>query len=377
MRPVTFGHAAVLASAMLLAACAGAPTPTPAETTASTPPTTTGPTAAPVSKPPLAADLAGGTPLQLGSAGHWTIADGSAFVATDEGTVVALDLATGDTTWQADFSLGDPWDAQPTLGLSAEGTTVIVTRTVEADGAPALDLLLLDAASGATLAEQLVADPAGTWYIDLPPRILAADGMTIVLADNPESGRQTAVVTAALGELVWHVDDEAVAADVDHVVTRGGGWNRADGSRRWQATAPLGPLLAQAPGVVVASEGMVAVWLDPATGQELARSDELGESEPPCAATTDTLVCVASTGVAGYALATGEPLWHSPDQAAGVKTLAGWAYLYRASEDDVVVDARTGQVLATDADLPAIRYSDDTGVLLSTDDGYSWVPFVR
>lgn len=375
MRPVAFGHAAMVALMVLLVGCSGATGPTPAESPGTTTPATSAaPSDALAAEPPLAADLTGGTPLQLGSAGHWGIANGRAFVATDEGTVVALDLATGTTAWQAGFGLGEPWDAQPTLGLSADRGSVIAARTVDADGAPAVDLLLLDAASGAPIAEHLITDPAGTWQIDLPPRILDADASTVVLADNPESGRQTAVVAVASGELTWHVDDEAVAADADQVVTRGGGWNRADGSRRWQAEAPLGALLARAPGVVVAAEGMTAIWLDPASGAELARSDELGESEPPCAATADTLVCVTTTGVAGYALATGDPLWHSPDPAAGIRTLAGWAYLYRASGDDAVLDARTGQVLATDADLPAIRYSDDTGVLLSTDDGYAWCP---
>lgn len=375
MRPVSFGTAAALASAVLLLGCADGTTPTPAQTTAPTPPTTTV-TTDPAPKPPLAGDLTGGTPLRLGSVGHWAIADGSAFVATAEGTVVALELATGSTTWQAGFSLGEPWDARPTLGLSAEKSTVIVARTVDADGAPALDLLLLDATSGATLAERLVADPAGTWQVDLPPRILAADATTVVLVDDPESGRQTAVVAVPSGELIWHVDDEAVGAGADQVVTRGGGWNRTDGSRRWQAEAPLGPLLAQTSEVVVTG-GRAAVWLDFASGRELARSDELDESEPPCAATTDTLVCATTTGVSGYVLATGEPLWHSPDRAAGIRTLAGWAYLYRDRGDDVVVDARTGSELAAAADLPAIRYSDGTGVLLATDEGYSWVPFVR
>lgn len=110
MRPVSFGHAAALASAWLLVGCAGGTTPTPAQTTAPTPPTTTV-TTDPAPKLPLAGDLTGGTPLRLGSVGHWAIADGSAFVATAEGTVVALELATGSTTWQAGFSLGEPWDA--------------------------------------------------------------------------------------------------------------------------------------------------------------------------------------------------------------------------------------------------------------------------
>lgn len=375
MRPVILGQAAVVALAVLLAGCAGAAVPNPADTTPTTPPAATASPDGPPSGPPLAPDLAGGTPLQLGSAGHWAIATGSAFAADDNGTVVAFDLATGSRRWQAGFSLGKPWDARPTLGLSADRTTVIAARTVDADGATALDLLLLDAASGTAIAEHLVTDPDGRWMIDLPPRILAADDTTAVLADDPESGRQTAVVEIAGGTLAWQVDDQAVAATADTVVTRGAGWSRDDGTRLWQNAAPLGPLLAQSPGALVVQGGTAGVWLDPGTGSELARTGSLAESEPPCAATIDTLVCLGD-GVTGYELSTGQQLWHSADPAEAVAILAEWAYLWRRDGRGDVLDARTGQILVTDAELPALRYFDDTGVLLSGETGYSWVPFV-
>ena len=69
-------------------------------------------------------------------------------------------------------------------------------------------------------------------------------------------------------------------------------------------------------------------------------------------------------------------LWHSADPAEAVAILAEWAYLSRRDGRGDVLDARTGQILVTDAELPALRYSDDTGVLLSGETGYSWVPFV-
>lgn len=365
--------------AVLLAGCAGTPGPAATPSGSPTVSQTTAPTTEAPAAPPLAADLTGGTALQLGSVSHWAIADGRAFVATDPGTILALDLATGSTSWQASFTLGKTWDAQPTLGLTADRKTVVALRTVDAEGRPALDLLLLDAGTGATIGEHLVSDPDGDWAIDLPPRVLAADAATIVLDDNPESGRQTAVLDAATGALRWQVDDEAVAATADLVITRGAGWSRTDGVRRWEATAPLGRLLAQTPAAVIVqdgTDGRTAVWLDPATGVELARTGELGESEPPCAAGATTLVCL-DAGVTGYDLATREELWQSADPAQAVTILDEWAYLYRDPGHDGVLDARTGEVLVTDAELPAIRYADEAGILLGGHDGYTWVPFPR
>lgn len=361
----------VAALAVALVGCSGVlPTSTPTDTP---PPSSPASTAGRPTTPPLATDLTGGIPLDLGSAGHWAIAMGRAFVAGPDGTVTAIDLATGDVAWQATFTLGQPWDVQPMLGLSTDRATVIATRTVDDRGTAHLDLLLLDAASGAPAAEYLVADPAGKWIIDLPPLILAADASTVVLADNPESGLQTAVIDLTTGTLAWRAEEPAVAADETTVVTRAGGRNRADGASLWQATAPLGPLLGQAPGVVVAAEDAVAVWLDPATGRELARATGLGEAEPPCAATADTLVCVTE-GVTGYDLTTGEQRWTSPEPATGVATLFDWAYLWRATGGDVV-DARTGEVLVSGAELPHLRYSDDTGILVGAEYGQLWYPF--
>lgn len=373
MRPVNLGHSAVVALAVLLTGCA----PGPAETTMpSVSPTSMAPTDAPTPAPPLAGELTGGTPLSLGSRGHWAIADGAAFMTTDQGSVAAVDLVTGATRWRADFTQGKPWDSQPTLGLSADRRTVIAIRTVDAGGAPTLDLVLLDAVSGVALAEYLLADPSDQWQIDLPPRILAADDTAIVLADNPESGRQTAVIDLTGGTLRWWVDDEAVAVVGDLVVTRGAGWSRSDGSRRWQSAVPLGQLLAAGTDALVVQSDSHGLWLDPGTGAELARTGTLGELEPPCVATTDTLVCVGAS-VVGYSLASGERLWSSPDSADFATTLAEWVYLWRTDGRGDVLDVRTGQVLVTDAELPPIRYTDDTGILLAAENGYTWVPYVR
>lgn len=363
-------RAGMIALAMLLAGCAGGVAAGPSESA--------GPSAAASTpaRPPLGDDLAGGTPLQLGSAGHWAIGAGHAFVAGHDGTVTAIDLATGATTWQASFSQGKPWDAQPTLALSANQSMVIAVRTVDSGGIPRLDLLALDAATGTIAAEHLMVDPDRAWQVDLPPRVLAADADTVVLAADPESGRQTGVVRLADGRLAWQVTDQAVAASAGTVVTRGAGWARVDGVRRWQATAPLGPLLAQRSDVIVVEMASVAIWIDPAVGLEVARTDRLGEAEPPCAAASDVLICLGA-GVTGYDLANGTHRWSSSVPAASIAVVADWAYLWRRDGRGDVLEARTGQVLAADVTMPPIRYADGTGILLGAENGYTWVPLVR
>ncbi len=179
-------RAGVVALAVLLAGCAGQVAVTP-----STTPATTASTAA---RPPVADDLTGGTPVQLGSAGHWAISAGRAFTTPEDGTVVALDLASGRTLWQAEFTTGKAWDSRPQLGLSINQSTVIAVRTVNTGAGARLNLLLLDAATGAVLAERLMSDPGRKWSVDLPPKVLAADADTIVLVDDPESGLQTGAV---------------------------------------------------------------------------------------------------------------------------------------------------------------------------------------
>lgn len=362
----------IIAAAALLAGCAGGVGPTPSV------PGTPSITASAPSRPPLAGDLTGGIPLRLGGAGHWAIADGRAFVAADDGTVIAIELATGTTVWRASFTQGKPWDAQPTLALSADRSTVVALRTVDAEGASHLGLLLLDAASGATVAERLIADPDRRWRVDLPPRVLAADADTIVLSADPESGRQTAVVGVADGRIGWQTDDQAVATTADTVITRGAGWDRSTGAKRWQADAPLGPLLAraQAPDVLVVRRASVGVWLDPATGLEWSRTERLGEAEPPCAATADAVVCLGE-GVTGYDLADGKYLWKAPESADAIAVIGGWVYLWRTAGRGDVLDARTGRVLIADVALPSVRYSDRIGVLITGDTGYTWFPFTR
>lgn len=248
-------RAGVVALALLLAGCAGG--------VAVTPSTTPSTTASAAAAPPLADDLTGGTPVQLGSAGHWAISAGRAFTIPDDGTVTALDLASGRTLWRAGFTTGKAWDARPQLGLSTNQSTLIAVRTVDTDAGARLNLLLLDAATGTVLAEHLISDPGRKWSVDLPPKVLAADADTLVLADDPESGRQTAVVRVSDGRLLWRVDEQAVAASAGTVVTRSGGRARGDGKQRWQAAAPLGPLLAQTSDVIVVGMASSAVWFDP------------------------------------------------------------------------------------------------------------------
>ena len=372
MRPLTRRRGAPTVLATVLAAvltgCAGtqAASPAPQSSTATS------------LRPPLAGDLGGGTAVQLGAAGHWTIADGRAYTTNDQGTVLAIELATGVTAWQATFGQGEPWDAQPTIGLTADRRTVVAVRTVDVDASARLDLLMIDAGTGAVQAEHLVSDPAHRWRVDLPPRVLAADAATVVLADNPESGRQSGVVAASDGALAWAADEQAVAATEQVVVTRAGGRSRADGTPTWRASTPIGPLVAQSSSALVVRSGSAAAWIEAATGREVSRSAALAEAEPACAPATDAVVCLVADGVSGHDPADGQRLWSSAEPADAIVTVRGWAYLWRGgSARGDVLDARTGELFEHNVELPPIRYSDDTGVLLAAENGYRWVPFPR
>ena len=57
--------------------------------------------------------------------------------------------------------------------------------------------------------------------------------------------------------------------------------------------------------------------------------------------------------------------------------IADWLYLWHSPNRGDVLDARTGEVLQQNVDLPAIRYADASGVLLAADDGYRLVPYPR
>lgn len=348
--------------------------PAPAATAASTPDAQPAQPAKPT-KPPLAADLAGGTPVQLGAAGHYAIAAGHAYVAGSAGDVTALDLATGGTGWRAEFTNGTPWDARPTVGLSADGRTVVAVRTVDVDSVGRLDVLLIDAATGTVQAEHVVGDSAGKLRVDLPPLVVAADQTTIVLADNPESGRQTAVVRTSDGVLAWVANDQAVGATSTMVITRSGGRDRAKGTVRWKASSSLGPLVARRGNVVVVRQGTKAVWLSATTGRRLALTGKLSTDEPTYAATRNTVVYLTTAGLSGRDLATGKRLWHRAGKGVAVVSLLDWAYVWRKGTRGDVLSARTGKVLVKNKVLPSILYANDAGVLLNADDGYRWVSF--
>ena len=371
-------HAAVILAAVTLTACAGPVAtspevagPAPAATASSTP----GATPSKPTKPPLVADLAGGTPVQLGPAGHYAIVGARAFVADPDGTVTALDLGTGLTAWQAQFTKGTPWDARPTVGLSADGRTVVAVRTVDVDSVGRLDVLLIDAATGTVQAEHVVGDSAGKLRVDLPPLVVAADQTTIVLADNPESGRQTAVVRTSDGVLAWVANDQAVGATSTMVITRSGGRDRAKGTVRWKAFSSLGPLVARRGNVVVVRQGTKAVWLSATTGRRLALTGKLSTDEPTYAATRNTVVYLTTAGLSGRDLATGKRLWHRAGKGVAVVSLLDWAYVWRKGTRGDVLSARTGKVLVKNKVLPSILYANDAGVLLNADDGYRWVSF--
>lgn len=354
--------------AVLVGGCSGPPAGSPTRL----------PSVAVVAGPPLAGDLSGGTPVQLGAASHWAIRDGRAFVATAPGTVRAVELSTGVQLWQASFEQGEPWDATPTLAVSSDGSEVVAVRTVDSAGAARLDLLRVATASGERVSERLIADPGHRWRVDLPPRVLAVDAETVVLSSDPESGRQSAVVSLLDGSIAWTIDQEAIAATADTVITRLGGQIRTNGAHRWVAARPLGPLLALSAHAVVVAQDSRAVRLDPRSGEVDVLTTKLSEVDAPCVRTaTEVVACLGAPGVVAQDLALGRQLWSSRTHADGIAAIADWLYLWHSPDRGDVLDARTGEVLQQNVDLPAIRYADASGVLLAADDGYRWVPYPR
>jgi hypothetical protein len=322
-----------------------------------------------VTQPPLAADLAGGVAISLGGEGHWAIRGDRAYLADADG-LRAIDLASGATAWEASFPAGQqPWDADPTVAVSADGATVHALRTVDAAAGGALELLSLDAAEGTVTGSRLVSDPSGTWRVDLPPRILAADEAGLVLADNPESGYQVGSVALPAAEFTWSAEDQGFAADAA-VITRSGARDRRTGSPLWQASFSLGPLVASTDAVVVAGDGAGrVVWLDAGTGAERAAV----EADPESCAVAETVVVCLAEGTAGYDLSSGEQLWSQAEASEAVTAYRDWSYLWRSETAGDVLDARTGEVIVRDSELPQIRLSTEAGVLVDRADGSAWV----
>ncbi|MDQ7993582.1 MAG: PQQ-binding-like beta-propeller repeat protein, partial [Propionicimonas sp.] len=328
------------------------------------------------SRPPLAGDLTGGVPVRLGGEGHWTIAGSRVFVGTDDGLVEARDLATGEVVWQAGFrDTGDAWDNPPTVATSPQGA-VLGLRTVTEDGVHRLQLLTLDPDTGNTVDDRLLADPRGLWRVDLPPRILSADADDLVVAENPEWGVQTAVVSLPDGAIAWRVDEQGLAADAERVVTRTGARSRADGARLWEPGFALGGVLGEARDSLVVVDGAEdAAWLDRATGAELSRAPLTGE-DSSCAATDVVLTCLTAEGATGYDLDTGDRLWGRAGAWQAVTGYDRWAYLWTGAGKGDVVQASDGELAAAGADLVRIVYGNADGVLVDQD-GTAWVPARR
>jgi len=322
-----------------------------------------------VDRPPLAADLAGGTPVTLGAAGHWAIHGATAFVGSPDG-VQAIDLDSGEPLWLARFGSGEPaWDGTPTVGASTDGSTVVALRTV---GEGSLELLRVTG-TGEVIDSRLVDDPDGSWRVDLPPSVLAVDDATAVMAENPEWGTQAGVLDLATAAVEWVGGDHAHTADQTRVVTRTGARDRLTGAPLWRSDFPLGTVVALSPDALVVEdhEGGQVVWLDPRTGAHLAATPAAAEL-PACRAAATTVVCVGA-GVAGYDLATGTGLWSRADGADAATTYRDWAYLWTDAGRGDVVAARTGEPVATDAQLTPIVFSNDAGVLVERG-GTFWVP---
>lgn len=348
--------------ALLLTGC----TPTPSVAPGA------GPSVAPV-RPPVAADLADGVAVQLGAAGHWAITGSIGFTA-DQDAVHAIDLTTGAPRWERPFDSGhQAWDAGPTLKVSDDGSTVLALRTV---GEGELELVRIDAASGGLLDSRLVGDPGAGWRVDLPPFILSADATTAVLADDPESGRQTGVLDLASASLRWTAEDQAFASDEARVITRTGARDRLTGRPLWSSAEPLGPVVAHTPQVVVVAQGSShqLVWLAAGSGARIAATPPAQET-PDCRATATAVVCLTD-GATAYDLATGERLWSSTQRYQAITSYLDWAYLWRSEDTGDVVAARSPELVVENEALAAIVFGNAAGVLVENG-GTTWVSTPR
>ncbi len=285
----------------------------------------------------------------------------------------AIDLNTGGVSWQTAYpASGTPWDGPPTIGLSSDRTTVLALRTVDVPAGAQLQLLRLAAATGAVLDARQVGDPQRQWRTDLPPTVLAADAETLVIAEQPETGRQAGVIELATATMSWARSEQAYAADEARVYTRSGALQRPTGAVDWRTKDQVGPLLALSGESVVLfdPERSRVVWLDAGTGARRGATEPVGDPEE-CRPATSVLVCVGAEP-AGYDLDTGKALWRTRTAAHAVETLDDWGYLFTGSTRGYVVDAVTGDVLVRDAELPALRFSNTSGILVGGD-ADTWV----
>ncbi len=396
---------AVATATLLLPGCTGSPAPDQ-------------PSGQPTSSPaPQIPDLSQGIPIP----GHGTypvtdlhIVDSTGYraygtdrVAQPDDRLERIDLTTGRQIWQAPVGgNGMPTgDALPTVWVGPDGSILHALRSAYADDGPDWATLLQDdfqADTGELTTVTVLDSP--TWQLPadgLPPLVLDDNGTSLVLAADPEVGAGTAVMELPNHQIAWQNDLQAYTATEESVLVRTvskakflgmAALDRGTGQPLWELTDDatdytyLGrtdaAFLIDAAGV----GGHRVVWIDTASGEERATTD-------PVAIPDELLDCqIAATVIAcnegglgqtmsGYDLTSGEQLWsitHGDGQFVPrlATSYRDWLYaaLPGAEPDGVVLDARTGADLARGIVIPDIQFSNDSGVLVATPTGQSWVP---
>ena len=245
-------------------------------------------------------DMSSRTSVVQGRVWLPAVAEGTVYVSTQDGVVVALDLETGEVSWQS--ALADEVSGSPTIW---DGTLYVVTAGT--------DLHALDALTGA---EQ--------WASKLPDRISTQSPTVVdgVIYYPGDSGSVNAL-DASNGTSLWQ--SEPFSA---HRVA-------AYGDGRLYIPTLDGTL-----AVVAASDGIL-IW----------RTDPLpGEAFNPVV--TDEAVILAVFGVSTQSLdpATGEVQWSLNTPALQSSPHAGGSTLYLNFDGEGTynaVDLQTGEVMAT------------------------------
>lgn len=243
---------------------------------------------------------------------------------------VAFDLADGTELWRADAGGGREGPGSPT----------VVDDTVYVPGS---GLTALDAESG----EQ-------RWSAGVDHSIQG-----VAVADRPyagvgSNGEGGVVAFTMAGELWWQATDvgpvyspPAVADGTVYAATKSGtvaALDAADGSVRWRASMPDAvyqpPAIADELVVVGAGNGERAVAFDAATGDRRWTFETGVSKAAPVVLGDRVLVAGANTGIWALDPATGEELWYSGDLGnVGSQPVAvDGALLYRAwNYSDVAV----------------------------------------
>ncbi|MFE7778430.1 PQQ-binding-like beta-propeller repeat protein [Streptomyces sp. NPDC057445] len=304
-----------------------------------------------------------------------TLADGVAYVAAEDGleaidTQTGEPRWEAGTKNAAELGgFGSP-RAAPLVVETGGGTTVYAAwdRVVKGKGTapsrPVIEVLAVDTATGkstwsadipaAPSATGLAADPIGADEI-LAPQIIGVDAETVVVA----AADTTYAVDRAAGTVRWKKADFRAVVLAGGIVAGGeeltpidgrlAGFAAATGKRRWTIRDTWQPASA-GPKLLTAEHGDKQLIVDAATGTQRA---VLTGSDWQCRHDAQSLVLcsryrsVSGPGIIVFDAATLKKLWALPDDSGRVvpKVNGFWhgAVYGQMTDDSVVLDGKTGQ----------------------------------